>query len=399
MWTGGGPTARRVPEQSVTGRLRVAYLLEQLWHRVPGGTAVAAFRTAEALAARDDVDLVGFTARHGEPSTGDVSVVPPADISLVASRLPRALLYESWHWFALPRVEALIGEVDLVHASGGAVPATRRPLVATVHDLAWRRYPEAATPRGRRLFEAWLADARRAEAVACPSEATRLDLADAGFDESRLHIVPLGVGGGRTHSVEDLDAARANVAACLRRHGVDGPFVLWVGTVEPRKNLPGLVAAMDRIPDGGSVPLVLVGPAGWEADARRIAEPLGDRAILVGSVSEAERDAWLEAATVLCLPSLHEGFGLPVLEAMAAGTPVVTSSGTATEEVAGGAALVADPAAPGSIGEALGAVLANEDLASRLAETGLERAATFTWEATAEATVAVYHEAMARWGG
>lgn len=387
----------------MTGRLRVAYLLEQPWHRVPGGTAVAAARTAEALAARDDVDLVGFTARHGEPPIGDGSFVPSPDVPLVASRLPRALLYESWHRFSQPRVERLVGDVDVVHASGGAVPATRRPLVATVHDLAWRRHPEAATPRGRRLFEAWLADARRAEAVACPSEATRLDLADAGFDEGRLHVVPLGVGGGRAPSSESRDAAREAVAACLRRHGVDGPFVLWVGTVEPRKNLPGLVAAMDRIPGdggrGGAVPLVLVGPAGWEADARRITGPMGDRAVLVGSVSEAERDAWLEAATVLCLPSLHEGFGLPVLEAMAAGTPVVTSSGTATEEVAGGAALVADPADPGAIGEALGAVLADEGLAGRLTAAGLDRAASLTWEATAEATVAVYREAVARWGG
>ena len=174
---------------------------------------------------------------------------------------------------------------------------------------------------------------------------------------------------------------------------------MWIGTVEPRKNLPALVAAMDRIPGGGGIPLVLIGPTGWEADACRITEPLGDRVVLVGPVSEAERDAWLEAAAVLCLPSLHEGFGLPVLEAMAAGTPVVTSSGTATEEVASGAALVADPTDPGAIGEALGAVLSDGVLADRLVAAGLERAATFTWEATAEATVLVYREAMARWGG
>ncbi len=383
----------------MTGRLRVAYLLEQPWHRVPGGTAVAAVRTAESLAARDDVALVGITARHGERAADGGPVDPPSSVPLVASRLPRALLYESWHRFSRPRVERLVGDVDLVHASGGAVPATRRPLVATVHDLAWRHHPEAATSRGRRLFEAWLADARNADAVACPSEATRGDLAAAGFDEERLHVVPLGVGGGRILPAGDRDAARGEVAACLRRRGIDGPFVLWVGTVEPRKNLPGLVAAMDRIPGGAAVALVLVGPAGWEADVRRITEPLDDRAVLVGPVSEAVRDAWLEEASVLCLPSLHEGFGLPVLEAMAAGTPVVTSAGTATEEVAGGAALLADPTDPGAIGEALGAVLADADLAGRLAAAGFERVAGFTWSATADATVAVYREAVARWGG
>ncbi|MEC9000285.1 MAG: glycosyltransferase family 1 protein [Actinomycetota bacterium] len=379
----------------MTGRLRIAYLLEQPWHRVPGGTAVAAVRTAEALVGRDDVDLVGLTAHHsGLPADG-FPVAPPSELPLVASRLPRALLYESWHRFSRPRVESLISDVDLVHASGGAVPPTRRPLVATVHDLAWRRHPEVATSRGRRLFEAWLTDARRAEVVACPSEATLRDLVAAGFDEDRLHVVPLGVGPAKVV----LPGAREAVRSVLRRHCVDGSFVLWIGTVEPRKNLPGLVAAMDRIPGGGSIPLVLIGPTGWEADACRITAPLGDRAVLVGPVPEPERDAWLEAASVLCLPSLQEGFGLPVLEAMAAGTPVVTSSGTATEEVAAGAALVADPTDAGAVGEALGAVLSDGVLADRLAAAGLERAAAFTWKATAEATVLVYREAVARWGG
>jgi len=245
------------------------------------------------------------------------------------------------------------------------------------------------------MFESWLADARRAEVVTCPSATTARDLAAAGFDEDRLHVVPLGVRAGGPLP----DGAEAVVRGALARHGVDGPFVLWLGTIEPRKNLPGLVAAMDRIPGGGDVSLVLVGPAGWEADARRIVGPLGDRAVLLGAVSEPVRDAWLAAADVVCLPSLHEGFGLPVLEAMAAGTPVVTSSGTATEEVAGGAALVADPSDPGAIGEALGAVLADGEMARRLADDGRRRAADFTWEATAEGTVVAYREAVARGAG
>ena len=106
----------------------------------------------------------------------------------------------------------------------------------------------------------------------------------------------------------------------------------------------------------------------------------------------------MAAATVFCLPSLSEGFGLPLLEAMSAGTPVVTSAGTATEEVVGAAGLVVDPTDPGAIGEALGTVLSDRRLTDRLVAAGHERASSFTWEATAAATVSVYREAMARWG-
>ena len=248
--------------------LRVAFLLEQAWHRVPGGTAVAAVESARALAGRDDVEIVGLTARHrsgnlpalltragacGEVD-GDGGLVAP----LVASSLPRSLLYEGWHRVGRPRVDRLVGRTgrapDVVHASGGAVPATRAPLVATVHDLAWRRHPEAATNRGRRLFEGWLADARRAERVVCPSEATRDELLGAGFDGDRIRIVPLGV---------SPTAVESGLSDRLRtRHGLDSPFVLWVGTLEPRKNLDRLVAAMSASASLADVPLVLVGPGG-----------------------------------------------------------------------------------------------------------------------------------------
>ena len=385
---------RHVPERVVTVPIRVAFLLEQPWHRVPGGTAVAAVRTAEALAERDDIELVGLTARHGGITPDNDLVNFPAGIPVASSRLPRPLLYEFWHQLHRPRVEGMVDSLDVVHASGGAVPATRRPLVATVHDLAWRRHPEASTFRGRRMFEHWLSDARRADLVTCPSEATKRELVEAGFNEERLRIVPLGVRADRAV----LPEAEVAVRSVLRQHRVDGPFVLWVGTVEPRKNLRALVSAMEMVSALGEVPLVLVGPTGWATDIRRITAPLGKRAVVLGSVPDSEREAWMAAATVFCLPSLHEGFGLPVLEAMAAGTPVVTSAGTATEEVVGEAGLVVDPTDSGAIGEAIGTVLSDRYLADRLAAIGRERALAFTWESTASATVSAYRDAMARWG-
>ena len=380
--------------------LRVAFLLEQAWHRVPGGTAVAAAQSARALAGRDDVEIVGLTARHrsdnlpamltwaGACDEVDVDGGPVA--ALVASRLPRWLLYEGWHRVGRPRVDRLVGRTgrapDVVHASGGAVPATRAPLVATVHDLAWRRHPAAATNRGRRLFEGWLADAQRAERVVCPSKATRDELLGAGFDGDRIRIVPLGV---------SLAAAESGLSDRLRtRHGLDGPFVLWVGTLEPRKNLNRLVTAMSTSASLADVPLVLVGPEGWRTDVARIVAPLEDRVVVVGSVSEAEKRAWFEAADVFCLPSLHEGFGLPVLEAMAHGTPVVTSSGTATEEVVGNGGLTVDPTDGEAIADALATVLGDSLLAERLGEAGRARAADHSWSRTADGLVATYREAI-----
>ena len=365
----------------VTSPIRVAHLLEQCWHRVPGGTAVAAVGLARALHARPDVDVTGITARHrtGPPDHLD------AGVPTVASRLPRAVLYESWHRLHRPVVDRLVGHPDLVHATGGAVPATDLPLVATIHDLAWRRHPEVATLRGHRMFEAWLSDARRADRVVCPSEATRRDLLEAGFPEHQVVVVPLGA---------DPVSADPELAARLRaRHGLDGPVALWVGTVEPRKNLPVLARALASLGLDGPT-LVVVGPTGWREDLSAAVAPLGDRVVVTGPVDEAVKHAWFDAADVFCFPSLLEGFGLPVLEAMGHGTPVVTSAGTATAEVVGDAGLTVDSADVDGLADAMRRVIEDPDLAARLGDAGRLRAATMTWDATAEATVRLYGEIL-----
>ena len=361
--------------------IRVGYLLEQCWHPVPGGTAVAAVGLARALADRSDIELVGLAARHRTPPSGYLQ--PP--VRVAHSALPRSILYEAWHLLNRPAVDRLTGRPDLVHASGGAVPVTAGPLVATIHDLSWRHRPDWSTRRGRRLAESWLDDARRADRVVCPSETTRRALAAAGFDEDRLTVVPLGV------EPSDVDPGRP--AALRAAQGLHGPFVLWVGTLEPRKNLPTLAQAMQRVPD---VPLVVVGPTGWRSDPGAVTGLLGNRAHFVGPVSEADKQAWYAAADVFCYPSLCEGFGLPVAEAMARGTPVVTAAGTATEEVAAGAALIVDPTDPVALADAILSVLADQGLSARLTEAGRRRAAELTWPSSARATADVYLEVLGR---
>ncbi len=363
--------------------MRVAMTVEQCWHRVPGGTARAALETAEAIERLDRVDLVGVSARHTGPATEGYE--PP--IPVAALPLPRLALYEAWHGLRWPPVERATGAVDVVHATGVAVPPRSVPLVVTLHDLAFLHDPSHFTRHGMRFFRRALALTRRdADLVLCSSKATLSDCIANGFDAARLRLVPLGV-----RNAPASHQARAEVR---RAHRLDRPYVLFVGTLEPRKNLGRLLEAFALLKR--DIDIVVVGPTGWGDDVAPQIAGLGDRAHRVGFVTDGELRALYAEAEVFCYPSLLEGFGLPVLEAMAQDTPVVTSRGSATEElVAGGAGLAVDPTSSAAIAGALGAVLDDPALASDMAQAGRLVAAAHTWERTAELTLAAYAEAVA----
>ena len=361
----------------------MAVTVEQCWHRVPGGTATAALGTIAALDRRPGLDLVGVSARHRAPAP--LAFRPP--IAVAHLPLPRRLLYETWHALRWPDIERATGPVDVVHATAVAVPASRAPLVMTINDLAFLADPTQATRHGNRFFRRGTELARRhAALVLVPSEATAEECRQAGFDERRLRVVPYGV---TIHPVTEAD-----VIAVRARHGLDRPYVLFVGTVEPRKNLAGVVAGM-RALDGRLVDLVLVGPDGWNEDLVGRLAPLEGTTVRVhrpGFVAPDELPALYAGAAAFCYPSLREGFGLPVLEAMAHGAPVVTSAGTATAEVAGGDALLVDPCDHRAVGEALEALVDDPGAADRLRARGRARAATYTWDRTAELVAAAYAE-------
>ena len=225
--------------------IKVAYLIEQCWHRVPGGTAVTAVNLAEEMCRLEGIDLVGIAANHRK----NPKKLIPESMTIVNSKLPRQILYEMWNRFDTPKAENLVKSVDLVHASGGAVPSTDLSLGATIHDLSWREQNDWFPSRGKRFAEAWLDKARKAERIICPSITTFKDLVKAGFDEQIIRIVPLGV---KTRKV-----GQDQVEGLLEENSIKTPFILWVGTIEPRKNIPTLVQAMQQIPE---IPLVLVGP-------------------------------------------------------------------------------------------------------------------------------------------
>lgn len=353
--------------------MRVAYTLEQCWHDVPGGTAVATLELARAIAERGDVDLVGVAGRHRRRPRPEF--VPP--VSTTSLPLARPWLYETWNRWGWPRVERSTGPIDVCHSTTAIPAATRAPHVVTVHDVAFVDHPERFTAHGVRVMLAGLERCRTADVITCPSRATADDLIALGFDAHRLRVVPWGVT-ATTVTPADIDRVRT-------AHRLPRRFILFVGTIEPRKNLTRLaeaVAALDP-----ALPLVVAGAEGWGAAA-----PAGEGTQFIGFVPGGDLPALYAAAEVFAYPSLHEGFGLPVAEAMAHGAPVVTSATGATAEVAGAGAVLVDPESPVSIAGGLRRALAEPDA---WRARGHIRAAELSWHAAAAATVDAYGAARA----
>ena len=315
-----------------------------------------------------------------------------------ASRFP-ARIFQPASWrLRVPRLEWLL-EFDLFLATNFLAPATSRPrrVIPVVHDLAFRRFPETAPhidARWRRRF----ADAlQQAPAIIVPSRSVQADVREAfGAAADRVHLVHHGV---------DADAfapvSQAVIDAVRARFGIARTYVLFVGGFEPRKNLEQLVRSFARI-DTTDVSLVLAGgPVRWfpqatdrlEASIGLLPSAIQDRVIRTGYLADRDKLALLSGATLLAYPSLYEGFGFPILEAFAAGVPVLTSNVSSLPEVAGDAAVLVDPLDTDAIASALTELLSDADLRAVLSAAGVARAARFTWEATARATAAVLQAA------
>jgi glycosyltransferase involved in cell wall biosynthesis len=366
--------------------VRVAVTVEQCWHAVPGGIATSTIELSDALSARPDLDLVGVAARHRHPpADAFVPRVPTRHLAL-----PRRVLYETWQWLRWPSVEVATGAVDVCHDIGYVVPPSRAPLIATVHDTWFLDHPDHYTKHSVAVLKRGFELARRhARLVMCPSATTIQACLAAGIGSDRLRLVPWGV---RVRPVDDEEAARI-----VRGLGIERPYVLYAGTVELRKNVIRLLEAFERL-DRPDLDIVFAGPRGWGPPAwnerlETAITQLGRRAKMLGPPLPRDLDALFANAAVVVYPSLGEGFGFPILYAMAQGTPVVTSSGTATEEVAGDAALVVDPLDVDAIADAIHRAIGDHALASSLVDAGRRRAATFTWERSAGLAAAIYAEA------
>ncbi len=286
--------------------------------------------------------------------------------------------------------------IDVLHSPDFIPPRSNRwAKVITVHDLAFLRFPWTVTGASRRYYGKIRRAVREADAVIAVSQATANDLVDlVGAAPEKISVIAEGVEPG----LAPMDRAEAR-RIVADRFKVSDPYVLFVGTLEPRKNLPTLLHAYAQLRKDFPVRLVLAGARGWLADdiftAIRVLK-LEDSVDVIGAVPPEELRQLYCGAEVLVLPSLYEGFGLPPLEAMACGTPVVVSSAGSLPEVVGDAGVVVAPDEPADLAGGLGWVLGNPSFHAELARRGLARAAEFTWERAARETLAIYERVVPR---
>jgi glycosyltransferase involved in cell wall biosynthesis len=284
---------------------------------------------------------------------------------------------------------------DLLFVPAHVLPIVHpRRSVVTVHDLGYLYWPGAhSRRRWWYLHLSTLYNARAATQVIADSAATRDDLvARYAIPAGKIRVVHLG------HRPEFRPLPEADVAAVRARYGIRGQYVLAVGTLQPRKNLGRLFEAFvsAREQTGSECKLLVAGGSGHGGEAiRKQAASKGDAVRLLGYVPDADVPALMGGALALAFPSLHEGFGLPALEAMACGTPVVASDTTSLPEVVGDAGLLVPPTDVAAVAAALARVVGDAGLRADLRRRGLERAARFTWRRCAEETLRVLEEAAA----
>jgi glycosyltransferase involved in cell wall biosynthesis len=301
----------------------------------------------------------------------------------------------AWEQLRLPGALADLG-IDVLHSTHHTLPLqpmhTKR--VVTIHDLTFFRIPTRYPPIRRYYFQLITRfSARAADAIIAPSNAVRDDVVRA-----------LGVAPDRVTTVYEAAAERfqpmpaETAKAVAARYGLAPGYLLSVGSLEPGKNRPRIIRALAELRDRGTdATLAIVGQPAWKYEHEQsLVADLGmrERVRYLGYVSDDDVVALYSGAAAVVVPSLYEGFGLPVIEAMACGAPVITSNISATAEVAGGAAILVDPRSTASIRDAIDRMLGDPDLRAKLREAGLARAAEFSWQRAAQETHSIYRRVV-----
>ena len=340
------------------------------------GVSVAGFITA--LAADPGVDVVGYSLSAAAGKSMP-ELLPPATRAGRSVPIPAAALLRMWARFDHPAVELWTGPVDVVHGTNFVVPPARSAArLVTVHDLTCVRFPELCSPTSLRYPGLIRRALDHGASVHTVSQSVANEIVDHfQVDATRVHVIHNGL---------------TPLPAPLPRDLAEPPYMLAIGTVEPRKGLADLVAAFDRIADSiPDVHLKIAGPAGWGEDALdagiRSARHT-DRIDRIGWVED--RSTLMAGARLLAYPSLYEGFGLPPLEAMSLGVPVVATTAGAIPEVVGDAALLVAPRDGAALAEALLVAATDATARARLIAAGTERVPIFTWERAGQQLAALY---------
>ena len=311
------------------------------------------------------------------------------------SGLPRKLFNVGAEHLGLPIASWICGRLDISHETFfGALPTRPLcPLVSTIHDIIPIEQPERFTATNayysRRNF--WR-QVRHSTAIIAVSEYTRGKILEVGRpkDESRIHVVPNGV--------RDLSAhVSAEVLADLKeRWSIDRPYVLYIGNLEPRKGVATLLRAFTQCRQARGMQLVVAGRKCWGyEEIEAIAETLpADDLVMPGYISEAEKAALLSGADLFVYPSTYEGFGIPVVEAMNCGCPVVAARNSSLVEICEGAGVLFETGSFEDLAEKMAGVLADAPLKAQLVSSGRERARRYTWRGCAEATARIYRQVL-----
>ncbi len=320
-----------------------------------------------------------------------------AHVRFSLARIPGFIKRDYWNWMSSPPIELFAGECDVFHSSDPLLPPTRRAkTISTVHDVSYKKFPHFFEGNVLRLDGFIRRSIRNADAILVPSEQTKHDLLELfGAVEEKIHVVHPPV-----HSIfkplpEDIQDEQVRL-----KYRLSPSFLLFVGTLEPRKNIVGLIKAYERVgKENGNIQLVIVGKKGWfysEIIKGMNASPVRSSIRYLEYVSDEELASLYRMAHCLVYPSFYEGYGLPILEAMASGTPVITSNTSSMKEIAGGCAVLIDPEKNEDLVNAIRLLVDDASLCKDLRVQGLVRVQQYSGEVAARKVLGVYEQLLQR---
>lgn len=313
-----------------------------------------------------------------------------ANVRLKSFKIPPTLLEPLFNKFHFLPIESFIGKVDVFHSSDWTQPSTRAKKVTTIHDFGFLKYPQTAHPKIKAVMERrfeWIK--KEIDMVIAISEATKKDTMEIlEIPEDKIRVVYEAI-------PDDISQIKnkKTIETVKAKYGIKGNYLLSVATLEPRKNLKRIIQAFQAL-GIKDLKLVIVGKSGWDTSLQGDDLKKMSNVFFTGYVNRQELAALYSGAVCLAFPSLYEGFGLPILEAMKCGCPVVTSHLSSMPEVAGRAGILVDPMDVEEIGKGFYEVVSNKVKRQEMIKEGFKQVEKFSWEKTAKETLRVYQDVV-----